>query len=147
MAPAFITFETSDGQIPSTFVIQSRTALELSIHGINCHILKRPSLEFPNALLTDFNGSGIAISIIPPAIDNGILNRFFKNTGLIETQTNRIRKVIHEIAPDLIVFNQGYNFNSIALAERLYDMDIPFISISHALNEHYWPNTNLACVS
>ena len=126
-------------------LLWSRTALELSSHGINCHILKRPSLEFPIALSTDFNDSGITISIIPPAPDNGILKRFFKKTGLIESQTNLIRKVIHEIAPDLIVFNQGYNFNSIALAEQLYDLDIPFISISHALNENYWPNVVLAC--
>lgn len=44
---------------------------------------------------------------------------------------------------DLIVINQGYNFNSVDYMNFAHQNNLKYVTISHALNEHFWPNLSL----
>lgn len=45
--------------------------------------------------------------------------------------------------PDLLVINQGFNFNGVDLMAFAIQSKIKFVTISHAVNEGMWPDLNL----
>ena len=56
---------------------------------------------------------------------------------------NKRQEYITEFAPDLLVINQGFNFNGVDLMGFAIQSKIKFVTISHAVNEGMWPDLNL----
>lgn len=70
---------------------------------------------------------------------NRIINKFFPHKFRIKPK-NRRQEFILEFKPDLLVINQGFNFNSVDLMVFAQQFKINYVTISHAVNEGMWPN-------
>lgn len=53
---------------------------------------------------------------------------------------NHFISVLRLTKPDLVVVNQGFNFNGVKEMEICLTMGIKFVSISQAVCEHFWPD-------
>lgn len=51
--------------------------------------------------------------------------------------------MIDEFKPDLLIINQGLNFNGVATMLFAISKKIKFVTISHAVCEYLWPNSEL----
>lgn len=71
-----------------------------------------------------------------------ILNKLLPYKFLLKPK-NRREEFITEFKPDLLVINQGFNFNSVDLMAFATQNKINYVNISHAVNEGMWPNLNL----
>jgi len=71
-----------------------------------------------------------------------IYNRIVPYSLRIKHSDSRVA-YIKEIMPDLVVINQGYNFNGVDLMAFCIKWNIKYVTISHAVNEFYWPNFSL----
>src|SRR5690606_30090309 len=69
------------------------------------------------------------------------LNRFLSykyRFRAIEINKNQILK----FKPDLLIINQGLNYNSVGLMEFAAIKNIAYITISQAVDESFWPSRN-----
>ncbi|TYC17012.1 glycosyltransferase family 4 protein [Bizionia gelidisalsuginis] len=71
-----------------------------------------------------------------------IYNRIVPYSLRLKHNDSRIA-YIKEIMPDLVVINQGYNFNGVDLMAFCIKCNIKYVTISQAVNELYWPNFSL----
>lgn len=71
-----------------------------------------------------------------------ILNRFLTYKNRFKPVSKRI-KTIENISPDLLIINQGYNFNGIGLMNYAIMKNINYVTISHAVNEGLWPSEEM----
>ena len=56
---------------------------------------------------------------------------------------NKRQEFISAFKPDLLVINQGFNFNGVDLMAFAIQSKINYVTISHAVNEGMWPDLNL----
>lgn len=56
---------------------------------------------------------------------------------------NKREEFIKEFKPDLLVINQGFNFNEVDLMTFAIQSKINYVTISQAVNEGMWPNLSL----
>jgi glycosyltransferase involved in cell wall biosynthesis len=122
-------------------LLWSKSAIQLAYLGHRVHVLHRSTMIFPIEINDEFIKSKVRLRHRPISSSTRIIteikNRIFKSFSFIHI----FRSLIKSINPDVIVFNQGYNFNSYDTWQLVEDLCIPFVTISHALNEHYWPSS------
>ncbi|TDD98400.1 glycosyltransferase [Flavobacterium cellulosilyticum] len=58
-------------------------------------------------------------------------------------QKDKREEFILAFSPDLLVINQGFNFNGVDLMAFAHQSRINYVTISHAVNEGMWPDLNL----
>src|SRR5690606_8437489 len=68
-----------------------------------------------------------------------LANRFLPYDLQFKAEDSRYR-LIMSLRPKLVLVNQGFNFNGVSLMKYLNGKKIDYVSISHAVNEAYWPN-------
>lgn len=123
-------------------LLWSQSVIELSKMGFSTGVCIHEKLELPEELISLDKKN--AIKIIRYSNDNlsswkRIANRFlsyhkrFKSPNLREV-------FIVDFNPDLIIINQGFNFNGVNLMLFALQNKINYITISHAVNEGLWPN-------
>lgn len=71
-----------------------------------------------------------------------IYNKIVPYKLALKQKENRVSS-IKEISPDLVIINQGYNFNGVDLMDFCSKSGIRYITISQAVNEFYWPDLNM----
>lgn len=71
-----------------------------------------------------------------------IINRFLPHKYRLIPKDRRLIK-IKELQPDLLVINQGFNFNGVKLMAFAKYNRIKYVTISQAVNEAFWPNLKL----
>lgn len=125
-------------------LLWSESAVYLAQLGHKVVVLHRSTLNIPIQTFEDFKNVGIQCIYRPVIGSTGILgsfkNKFFNSSSFVK----KLRSIVKSINPNLIVFNQGYNFNCYDTWDILSDLNFPFVTLSHALNEHFWPSATMA---
>lgn len=72
-----------------------------------------------------------------------LLNEIYQfNTFKIHENSIYLSK-IKKIKPDLVIVNQGINFDGLEICYKLYTNNIPYVIISHKAVDFYWPPQEL----
>lgn len=71
-----------------------------------------------------------------------VFNKFLPYRLRYKPKNNK-NQLIKKINPNLLVINQGYNFNGVDLMLYAKQNEIKYVTISHAVNESLWPNLQL----
>lgn len=71
-----------------------------------------------------------------------IVNKFLPYKFRIKSKDKR-QEFLAEFHPDLLVINQGFNFNGVDIMAFAIQSKINYVTISHAVNEGLWPNLDL----
>jgi glycosyltransferase involved in cell wall biosynthesis len=51
----------------------------------------------------------------------------------------QVRSYLQTLKPDLVLLNQGVNFDGLLLVFEAYKLNIPYVTISHKAVEFFWP--------
>jgi glycosyltransferase involved in cell wall biosynthesis len=137
-----ILFATENTSWGGSELLWYKTVVELLPFGFSITVCIHNKLEIPKELTLLEKESKIkiirSISRILPVwkrIANRFLsyNRRFKPSNLKED-------LILNFNPDLIIINQGFNFNGVDTMLFASKNRVNYITISHAVNESLWPN-------
>jgi len=124
-------------------LLWSETAIQLAQLGVNVSVIHRSSLVFPNKTLDAFGKYGVKCHYRPTTESLGLLGLFKNRIFKSDTFPNKLRFLVNSISPNLVIYNQGFNFNSFDTWRILSDLNIPFVTVSHALNEQFWPSSTM----
>lgn len=124
-------------------LLWSKTALWLAKQDAKVTVVKHEALKFPS-WFSDENSSVKIVNARTSKLNllKKICNRFLPYSARFKEKNNRLALVIAE-HPSLVVINQGFNFNGAQLAQDLNNKNIPYVMLSHAVNEGLWPNKQL----
>ncbi|WP_372757804.1 glycosyltransferase family 4 protein [Mariniflexile sp.] len=109
---------------------------------IEVHVLVYEDLNLPDWLMRFEHFYLHRIKSPKLRIVNNILNRFLPYKYRLIPKDKRLIK-IKELQPDLLVINQGFNFNGVKLMSFAKFKRINYVTVSHAVNEAFWPNLKL----
>ncbi|URC13081.1 glycosyltransferase family 4 protein [Flavobacterium sp. B183] len=140
-----ILFTTENVSWGGSELLWTQTVIELFKMGFSIAICIHEKLKLPKELtslekkkeikIIRFNNDKLSSS-------KRIANRFlpyhkrFKSTNLKEVY-------ILEFNPDLLIINQGFNFNGVDTMLFACQNKIKYVTLSHAVNEGLWPNVAL----
>lgn len=102
-------------------------------------------LKLPDELLVLESEKKIVIHRIFPnhlSFLEKVFNKFLPYRLRYKPKNNK-NQLIKKINPNLLVINQGYNFNGVDLMLYAKQNEIKYVTISHAVNESLWPNLQL----
>jgi glycosyltransferase involved in cell wall biosynthesis len=122
-----------------------KTVIELVKKKYLVTICVSQKLQLPNELLVFESKNKIIIyRIAPPQLNyfENFLNKFLPYRFRYKPK-QKINQLIKKIAPNLLVINQGYNFNGVDLMFFAKQNSMKYVTISHAVNECLWPNLQL----
>lgn len=137
-----ILFTTENISWGGSELLWSRTVAELSQFSFSIVVCVHEKLKLPQELLSLEKDSKIQIFIHSNSILSlwkRTLNRFLPYRKRFKSANLR-HKLILDFYPDLIVMNQGFNFNAVELMLFARKNKLCYITISHAVNEGLWPN-------
>ncbi|RTY71267.1 glycosyltransferase family 4 protein [Flavobacterium sp. LB2P53] len=140
-----IFFTTENISWGGSELLWSRTVAELSQFSFSIAVCVHEKLKLPQELLSLEKDSKIQIFIHSNSILSiwkRMLNRFLPYRKRFKSSNLR-HKFILDFNPDLIVMNQGFNFNAVDLMLFALKNNLSFVTISHAVNEGLWPNLDL----
>jgi len=140
-----ILFTTENVSWGGSELLWYRTVLEMLSSDYSIAICTHEKLKLPNELI-EAQKEG-KLKVINYSANNlssykKIANRFLPYSKRF-IAFNLREKFILDFNPDLIVMNQGFNFNAVDLMLFALQNKINYITISHAVNESLWPNYNL----
>ncbi|WP_052259359.1 glycosyltransferase [Flavobacterium sp. KMS] len=122
-----------------------KTILELANFNYNVAICLHAKLKVPNEILNLQEEGKIIINtstIDSLSFFKRIANRFLSYSKRFKSPNLR-QAFITDFKPDLIVINQGFNFNGVDSMLFALQNNINYVTISHAVNEGMWPNVEL----
>lgn len=122
-------------------LLWSRTVAELLPFGFMIAISVRSRFMLPKEILLLGKEKKVIIhefTTNPLPIWKKIANRFLSYARRFKP-ANAKRDFILEFKPDLIVINQGFNFNGIETMDFAFQNKFKYVTISHAVNEGMWP--------
>lgn len=140
-----ILFTTENVSWGGSELLWSRTVSELSQFSFTIAVCVHEKLKLPQELLLLEKDSKIQIFIHSNSIFSlwkRMLNRFLPYRKRFKSSNMR-HKFILGFNPDLIVMNQGFNFNAVELMLFAQKNKLCYITISQAVNEGLWPNLAL----
>lgn len=56
---------------------------------------------------------------------------------------NNFKHFLNSVKPDLVLINQGLNFNGVDLMEYCFEYNYKYATLSHAVSENFWPSNKL----
>lgn len=126
-------------------LLWSRTIMYLSKKDIKVSVVLHPKLKLPKDLEVFIKNNNVEKHLY--AIDQikfpkRILNRFLPYRLQFKSHSSKFN-IVKKLNPDLIVLNQGFNNNAVMDLSHLLKLNIPYVTISHAVNEGLWPELNL----
>lgn len=140
-----ILFTTENISWGGSELLWSRTVLEMLHSGFTIVICTNEKLKLPNEIIEAEKQH--KLKILNYSANNlssykRIANRFLPYSKRFKASNLR-EQFILDFNPDLIVMNQGFNFNAVDLMLFALQNKINYITISHAVNESLWPNYTL----
>lgn len=127
-------------------LLWSKTALWLAKQNILVTVLKHERLKLPLWFVKESNNLDFLniISSSKPKLSliKRIWNRFVPYRFRFKAKNTRFSELA-KIQPSLVVINQGFNFNGVITAIELNKLQIPYATISEAVNEGMWPILSL----
>ena len=140
-----ILFTTENISWGGSELLWSQTVMEVATLSCSVAVCVHEKLKIPQDLLSLEKDGKIQIFIYSNSILSfwkRILNRFLSYRNRFKSANVR-HKFIRDFNPDLIVMNQGFNFNAVGLMLFAHKYKLDYVTISHAVNEGLWPNYNL----
>jgi len=140
-----ILFTTENITWGGSELLWCKTVLEMVYSDCTIAICTHEKLKLPNELIqAEKEGK---LQIIKHSVNNlsfykRVINRFLPYSNRLKSSNLR-EQFILDFKPDLIVMNQGYNYNAVDLMLFALQNKINYTTISHAVNEGLWPNYNL----
>jgi glycosyltransferase involved in cell wall biosynthesis len=137
-----ILFTTENTLWGGSELLWSRTVAELSKSNFSIAVCVYEKLKLPKELLDLEKENKIKIFT---ASNNAlpswkrILNRFLPYNTRFKPSNLRYNFIL-DFKPDIIIMNQGFNFNAVELMLFAQKKMLNFATISHAVNEGLWPN-------
>lgn len=123
----------------------SKTISEMVRFDCTIGICVHPKLLLPEGILELEKSQQITVYRIPDGSLSKIdrfFNRFLPYHNRLKPKNNK-QDYILKFQPDLLIINQGFNFNGVGTMAFAKGNNIKYITISHALNEGLWPNLSL----
>ena len=142
---AKILFVSENAHWGGSELLWTKTVVELISKNMEIMVCVSPKLELPKWFLeyetqNKFEIKRLSTSKLSKV--NSILNRFLPYKFQFKA-TNIRNQFVLDYQPDLVVINQGYNFNSVAFMAICNQSKLKYVTISHAVNESFWPDLNL----
>ncbi len=140
-----ILFTTENIHWGGSELLWTKTIAELTKWDYVISICVHKKLQLPEWINTLEDQKRISVYKIPIAALSKIkqiANKFLPYKFRIKPKDNR-QEYITKFEPDLLVINQGFNFNGVDLMTFAIQSKINYITISHAVNEGLWPDLNL----
>lgn len=137
-----ILFTTENTSWGGSELLWSRTVAELSKTNFSIAVCVHEKLKLSKELLDLEKENKVKIFITSNNILpswKGILNRFLPYNKRFKPSNLR-NEFILDFNPDIIVMNQGFNFNAVELMLFAQKNKINYVTISQAVNEGLWPN-------
>lgn len=138
---SILLFTTENRQWGGSELLWSQTAQNLSKSYLT-YVCVYTDLKLPDSLQNDPN---IILKLVqPPKLNKSqlLLNRFLPYAWRVKPKDIR-NSLVQQLNPDLLVINQGFNFNGVQLMYFAQTCGINYVTISQAVNEYLWPNTKL----
>lgn len=126
-------------------LLWSQSVIELSKLGFSIAVCIHEKLKLPEDLILFEKKNAIKIFRFAPnnlSFLKRILNRFLPYSKRFK-RSNFRENFILKFNPDLLIINQGFNFNGVSLMLFALQNKINYITISHAVNESLWPSYSL----
>ena len=126
-------------------LLWSKAAIELINTGHTVQVVTYAQMQLPSSFEQVFNttkGNLIKIGEAKIPKYKRFVNRFLPYKFRL-TSKNRKEEIILQIQPDLLVINQGLNFNGVNTMLFAGNNNIRYSTISHALDESLWPDHDL----
>lgn len=145
MKPKKILFTTENTSWGGSELLWTKSVCELIKFGFEIYICVNKKLDLPKRIIEAEEKQQIKVFKIfndtLPLIKR-VLNRVvpFKMRFKLK---NKREEYIKRIKPDLLIINQGYNFNGVDVMIYANKHNIKYVTISHAVNEGMWPNLKL----
>ncbi len=142
---AKILFVSENAHWGGSELLWTKTVVEMISKNVEIMVCVSPKLELPKWFLdcqtqNKFEIKRLSTSKLSKF--NSILNRFLPYKLQFKAVNMRNQFVV-DYQPDLIVINQGYNFNSVGLMAFAFQSKLKYVTISHAVNESIWPDLSL----
>jgi glycosyltransferase involved in cell wall biosynthesis len=136
-----IIFTTENRTWGGSELLWSATARTLTQY-CNVHVLVYEDLNLPKWLMdyVDINLHRIEVPKLSRL--KKIANRFLPYKFRFKPKDRRA-EIIKTLSADLLIINQGYNFNGVRLMAYAKSQQINYVTISQAVNEAFWPNLKL----
>jgi hypothetical protein len=126
-------------------LLWTKTVSELINHDCIVGICVHKKLQLPDWINTLETQKRISVYRTPVSelskIEK-IVNKLLPNKFRLKPNNKR-EEFIKEFNPDLLVINQGFNFNGVDLMAFAMQSKFNYVTISHAVHEGMWPNLNL----
>lgn len=140
-----ILFSTENISWGGSELLWSRTVIELCRFDFSIAICVNLKLKLPDELIS-FEKQN-RIKVVRYANDNlsfvkRIANRFISYEKRFKPSTSR-ESFILSYNPDIMIINQGLNFNGVDSMLFALNNKVNYVTISHAVNEGLWPNIAL----
>jgi glycosyltransferase involved in cell wall biosynthesis len=140
-----ILFTTENIHWGGSELLWTKTVLELVDQDCSIGICLSQKLQLPEWLIALENDKGIRIYKTPISELSKIkqlVNKLLPYKFRLKPKDKRL-EFISKYKPDLLVINQGFNFNGVDLMTFAIQSKMKYVTISHAVNEGMWPNLSL----
>jgi len=140
-----ILFTTENVSWGGSELLWTKTIAELLHQDCTIGVCVNQKLQLPDWITTLENEKRISVyrtPVSPLSKAKQLVNKFLPYKFRIQPKDNR-QEYITKFAPDLLVVNQGFNFNGVDLMTFAIQSKINYVIISHAVNEGMWPDLNL----
>jgi glycosyltransferase involved in cell wall biosynthesis len=140
--PKRILFTTENTSWGGSELLWARAVLEMLPFDISITICRHEKLKLPNEIILAEKDD--ELNIVTYSGGNlsfwkRLANRFLSYNRKFKPSNVRER-FIQDLKPDLIVMNQGFNFNAVPLMLFAQNNNLKYVTVSHAVNESLWPN-------
>jgi glycosyltransferase involved in cell wall biosynthesis len=138
-----ILFTTENSSFGGSELLWTKTVIEMTKLHFDIAICVNKKLELPKELFTLEQERKIKIELFFESnlsFWKRVVNRFVSYKFRIKPVDLR-QDYIFKFNPDLIVMNQGFNFNAVQLMSFANKSNLNYVTISHAVNERLWPTT------
>ncbi len=140
-----ILFTTENVSWGGSELLWSKTALELMNMGCIVGVCVHPKLPLPPSLLEAEKNGKISVYRLPVQPLSPV-KRFSNKLlpyKLRLKPKNFKQEFILRFRPDLLVINQGFNFNGVDTMAFAHQNSLKYVTLSHAVNEALWPHFSL----
>jgi glycosyltransferase involved in cell wall biosynthesis len=140
-----IVFTTENVTWGGSELLWTKTILELINQDCEIGVCVNQKLSLPDWIVALENEKRISVYKTPVSAlskINQLVNRLLPYKFRLKPKDKR-QEFIAGFLPDLLVINQGFNFNGVDLMTFAIQSKINYVTISHAVNEGMWPDLDL----
>ncbi len=140
-----IVFTTENVHWGGSELLWTKTITELVHKDCTIGVCVNQKLQLPDWIVALENEKRIFIYRTPVSTlskTKQLVNKLLPYKFRLKPKDKR-QEFIAEFHPDLLVINQGFNFNGVDLMGFAIQSKISYVTISHAVNEGMWPDLKL----